>query len=125
MRGHQRKPISFAMKLRLFSVFLAALALVFAPLAMSSNDGMAMAHGANVQMTDMGGHCAGMDTPAEDDQKNSTMKMSCMSACSALPGAHPAVGELAPQISSEARSFLPKTLIGIHPESETPPPRLS
>ncbi len=111
------------MTLRLLSALLVALALFFAPLAMANDGGMAMAHTTAAEMGDSA-HCMDMEEPA-DTRQDSGMKMDCMSACSALPAVQPIVGERLAPVALATEAFTPKALIGIPPESETPPPRLS
>lgn len=115
--------ILFGMTLRLLSAILTALTLFFAPLGMSSDGGMAMAH-ARVETADVAGHCAGSEQPSDSDQR-SDMQMGCMSACAAVPAIQPAA--LAPAVPEPAttEAFHPRMLIGTCPESETPPPRYS
>jgi len=111
------------MTLRLLSAILTALALFFAPLGMSSDSGMAVAH-ATASQAAMAGHCAGMDQPADSDQ-SSKMKMGCMSACAAIPAIQPAPTEHVAPEPAATEVFKPKMLTGIPLESETPPPRFS
>lgn len=113
------------MMLRFLSALLVALALFFAPLAMANDGGMAKAHTTTAGATsEMSAHCMDMEEPA-DTQRDSGMKMDCMSACSTLPAFQPIVGERLAPVALATEAFKPKALIGIPPESETPPPRLS
>ena len=112
------------MALRLISALLTALALFVAPLAMASDGGMAMAHATVSEMGDMSGHCIDAEAPSDSEQ-DSRMKMDCMSACSAIPAIQPVVGEQLAPVAPATEAFQPKALVGIPPESETPPPRFS
>jgi hypothetical protein len=105
--------------------FLTLLGLLFAQLGMiSGHAAMAMpssAPASSHHMTATADHCGGMDQPSAPQPGSS---IDCTIACSALPGmdslvtAHPLPLAPAPQIAVAA------AMLGLHPESEPPPPRL-
>jgi len=109
--------------LRLLSCLAAALALFFSPIAMSGGGGMAMAHGAPAQAAQMDGHCGGgHDAPGET---RPDAKIGCASACAALePTGAPAAADFTPAPQPLAQAAH-QVLIGVHPEGETPPPRMT
>lgn len=102
---------------RLIASFLVALAMFLSPLAMVG--GMAMAHSPTLQ-TDDG--CAGSHHRSTDGEK-SDMKMSCAIACAALPGIASPAREQPLAIKGKTVMVPAQVLLGIWPESETPPPR--
>lgn len=105
---------------RLAALLLIAFAMACSPVLMA---GGGMAQAAPLAMLD--DHCAGMDHSAPREQE-SPLKMSCAVACAALLAAQPAglcdqfVLPRAPDRTGAAR-----LLVGIHPEAQTPPPRVA
>lgn len=109
--------------LRLFACLAAALALFFSPVAMSGGFGVAAAHSPSGLASMPADHCTGEEAPSDDQQPD--MTGSCVSSCAAFapdgllvtPEAHAGRSPLA-----MSRHQL---LVGIHPEGETPPPRIT
>lgn len=126
--GGFRLPRSFRtlikgfMMLRLLASLSVALALFFSPLAMSSGE-PAMAHATSVAMADASGHCSG-DNHKSDTGKAGVM-MDCLSSCSAVQPAAAAVAEPSETPRMEVAIASYPTLIGLRPEGETPPPRIT
>ena len=110
--------------IRLFSSLLVAIALLLSPLTMANGAAMAMPGAAVAAVAESvaDGHCAGKDAPA--DEEKAPAKASCASACAAVPAASPVFLEDA-AVAPEAIGLRgPQVLSGIHPEGETPPPRI-
>ena len=106
--------------LRLISAFWVALALLVSPIVMAGG----AAHAAAPSMAMASDHCADMGEAPPSDKSMPGMDIACAIACTALPAAAPyfaAAGALQPTAALAARAG---TLAGIHPESETPPPRI-
>jgi hypothetical protein len=109
-------PAMFAARLvRLFVL----LALVLAPLAMTgAHPAMAMpahapaASGHHAMGAD---HCAGMDQPARPQPVSC---IDCIMVCSALPA-------LESEILAHPIDQREQRVLGLHPESEPPPPRVA
>ena len=100
--------------------FLLALAVLVAPAGMFGG-GKAMAAPYHQSMTMPADHCA----KEGETGKNQSSKISCMMACSAIP----TIGNPVPE-QPEAIAQLPALPriafgVGLDPEAETPPPRLS
>jgi hypothetical protein len=112
-----------AMRFRLLSTFLAAIMLLFAPLAMAGGGGMAMANTSAVEMTAAGGHCPDTEMPSSDTR--SDMKSGCATACAAVPAGQPAMAGRAD--SPKVKNVMAGQPVpaGIFPEGQTPPPRMT
>ena len=108
---------------RLLSSIIVALALFLSPLAMASGSGMAMSHPAAASTSEAAGHCGGSETPADDGK--GPVKLSCASACAAFLPAGPAASDEAPADPAVLTHAGPQLLVGVHPEGETPPPRMT
>ena len=106
--------------LRFLSSLLVAMALFLSPLAMGSGAGMAMPH---ATATAAGDHCAGGKVPSGED--DSSMKVSCASSCAAYPPFTPLPAEKSTTARARLGIAKPQLLAGIHPEGETPPPRMT
>ena len=104
--------------MRLLSLLFVALALMLSPIGMAS--GAAAAAPTMV----MAGHCAGMDT-SSDNKQAPTKKIDCMSICSAVAPAEPAILARLPHARAVDEAAPARMLAGIPPERETPPPRPS
>lgn len=116
------------MILRFLSAALVALALMLTPLSMIG-DGGAMAHKAAIaHKADMASaadaHCAGSEQQ-DEDQEGSKAMLDCMSICSAIAGSASASFRPQPLFASSPEVFPVPFHVGIHPESDPPPPRLS
>lgn len=111
---------SHGMMLRFFSLLAAVFALFLVPVGMAN--GAAVADTGLVGSNDHAAHCAGEDRP----QDRSSEKMAgCVSACSALPGLEVSYAPPAKIETSKAQLPSHQVLVGIHPEGETPPPRIT
>ena len=108
--------------LRFLSSLLVAIALFLSPLAMANGAGMAMPHG-TATATAAGDHCAGKEAPS--DEGDSSMKVSCASSCAAYPPFTPLPAEKPATARAKLGIAKPQLLAGIHPEGETPPPRMT
>ena len=104
--------------------FLTLFALMLAPFGMmSAHAEMAMpVSAASGHEMASSGHCAGMNQPREEKPASG---IDCTIACSAVPSAegtiivHPTAAAQTPPIA------LATSLLGLHPESDPPPPRLA
>ncbi len=110
--------------------FLAAFAMLVAPLGMVC-DGAAMAAApAHQEMAAHAAmavdHCADAnEAPAKSSPDSPSPNLHCMMACAALP---PLVGAVAAEpmrVAARPDFAVPAFGIGLDPEAETPPPRLS
>lgn len=106
--------------LRVLSSLLVAMALFLSPLAMAGGAGMAMPHAA---VTAAGDHCAGTEAPS--DENDPAMEVSCASSCAAYPPLSPLPAEKPAALRAKLAIAKPQLLAGIHPEDETPPPRMT
>ena len=105
---------------RLIASLFVALAMFVSPLAMASASGMSMAHATVSARPD--GHCAGGETPDHDG--SAPGKASCASSCAACLSIGPVSSDKAPTAAVAIAMAGPQLLSGIHPERETPPPRI-
>jgi hypothetical protein len=108
--------------------FLTLLALLIAPLRMmSAHAEMAMPAASaqgdhHMAAASPSEHCGGMDQPRKDQPVSG---IDCTIACSACPSAdtrvdvHPQAVAAVPPVASAS------VLLGLHPESDPPPPRLA
>lgn len=108
--------------------FLTILVVLFSPInMMGGHAAMAMPAASASAMEHMraampAGHCADMD---QDTKDQASPDIDCMIACSAIPATdfqvdtHPMTVALIPP------ALLSRGLIGLHAESDPPPPRLS
>ena len=107
---------------RLMSSLLLALALLLAPLAMIG--GASSAHATMVQTASAAMHCA-EEGPAQKHEKRAPgMEVGCAMACAAVPTTQPFTAERLPHSAMAPALFSDRLLFGIHPEGETPPPRI-
>ncbi len=105
--------------LRLISALWVALALLVSPVVMAGT-----AHAAMPSTEMASDHCADMGETKPSDKNMPGMDIACAIACTALPAAAPyiaAAGMLQPIAALSSRA---DALAGVHPESETPPPRI-
>lgn len=111
--------------IRFISSLLVAIGLLLSPLAMVNGAAMAMPHRAATGMVERvaDGHCAGEHAPA--DEEKAPAKASCASACAAVPAVPPVFLEETDQVREAIGLRGSQVLSGIHPEGETPPPRIS
>lgn len=108
---------------RLLSSLLVALALFASPLMMANGAGMAMSHASTETSSALSWHCTEDEAPS--DAHHAPKKMSCATGCAAFLSDERFEGDaasvaLAVLVVPQARS-----LTGIHPEGETPPPRIT
>lgn len=108
--------------LRFLSSLLVAVALLLSPLAMASGAGMAMPQAAAATNA-ADEHCAGGQVPADDDR--CLMKVGCASSCAAYPPFTPLPQEKPSTVRAKPGFARSQPLAGIHPEGETPPPRMT
>ncbi len=83
---------------------------------------MAMPHAA-ATATATGDHCAGRGAPSEEG--DSFADLSCASSCAAYPPFTPVPAEKLAAPRARLGIAKPQLLAGIHPEGETPPPRMT
>jgi hypothetical protein len=109
---------------RFLLAILAAVAMLFAPLAVSSGSAMAMAPAADhqAQMTDSG-HCS--DQPAKSDHGKAADKSCCIAMCAAVAVAPSAFVEPHSFPQPVERSSLVQFDRSFLAELPTPPPRLA
>lgn len=107
---------------RLLSSMLVAMALLFSPMVMTSGEAMAAPH-SSATAIGMDDHCAETDAPSGDDQ--SKAMADCTVTCSMFVAVEPKIDDDGPLAEEDV--FLTKyaTLIGIRPEGEKPPPRIT
>jgi hypothetical protein len=113
-----RSPSLAGMSFRILSAFMAALALMLVPLAMTG--GQAMAHGA-IDATAAVDHCGDKEGPAKPAKSGA--KAACANACAGCIAALPQVDTAAPLLAAATGDTLIAVLAGVSPERETPPPR--
>lgn len=107
---------------RLLSSLLMALALIVSPLGMIGGAGAA--HAAMPQAASAAAHC-GEEGPAQQHEKRAPgMEVGCAIACAAVPATGPFSAERLPHASMPPALPGDQLLSGIHPEGETPPPRI-
>jgi hypothetical protein len=99
-----------------------AMALFLSPLAIGSGAGSAMSH-ATASATAVGDHCAGREAPS--DEGSSSLDLSCASSCAAYPPFTPLPADKPAAARAKLAIAEPQLLAGIHPEGETPPPRMT
>ena len=109
---------------RAFLSLAMLLALLIAPFGrMAAAEAATMPHGQ--APTAMAGHCSDMPAPDPDEPGHGTMTIDCLVACAtiATPDA-PALAAIlfSPATPEPGRLAL---FIGLHPEADPPPPRLS
>ena len=107
---------------RLLSSLFLALAVLLSPLAMIGGAGSS--HAAMPQAASPALHCA-EETPAPQHEKRAPgMEAGCAIACAAVPAAQPFTPERLPHDAMAPALLGDQLLSGIHPEGETPPPRI-
>ena len=107
---------------RLLSSLLLALALLLSPLAMIGGAGSA--HAAMPQAASAGGHCAETAPAPGHEMPAPIMEVGCAMACAAVAAAEPLTAERLPDVVVQPALLGDQLLSGIHPEGETPPPRI-
>jgi len=106
---------------RFLSSLLLAIALLLAPLAMIGGAGSA--HAARPQAASAA-HCA-EEAPVQKHEKRAPgMEVGCAIACAAVPATQPFSAERLPHAAMLPALLGDQLLSGIHPEGETPPPRI-
>ena len=106
--------------LRFLSTLFTALALLASPLAMVGG-GVAMAHVRPMETMVSSGHCSESKLPSSDHK--SDIQINCLTACAGIPAVEPVVMEAVPPVRAAAVAAGHRTLTGVRPEGETPPPR--
>lgn len=108
---------------RLVSSLLIALSLLFTPLAMASGGAMAASHrSAMVMMNGQDGR-AGIDIPSGTDRSDAMAD--CAVTCATFVAVEPTISDDVPSTNEEALVVRYARLIGIRPEGEKPPPRIT
>lgn len=107
---------------RLLSSMLVAMALLLSPMVMTSGGAMAAPHNPTM-MVGMDGHCAVTDVPSGDDQ--SKAMADCAVTCPMFAAVEPTVADNGPPAKEDVFVAEYATLIGIRPEGEKPPPRIT
>ncbi|MFN3727442.1 MAG: hypothetical protein ACK4SZ_14195 [Allosphingosinicella sp.] len=106
---------------RFVSSLLVAIALLLAPLAMIG--GADPAHAARPQVASAA-NCA-EEAPGQKHEKRAPgMEVGCAIACAAVPATQPFSAERLPHAAMPPALLGSHLLSGIHPEGETPPPRM-
>jgi hypothetical protein len=121
--GSQQRSYLRPGMIRFLSSLFVALALFWSPLAMVSGAGMAMSHPSATAASDTGGHCTENEAPSGEESAPS--ELSCASACAAFLPCGPTTANEAPTAQAVLTLLGPQLLAGIHPEWETPPPRMT
>ena len=107
---------------RLLPSLLLALALMLAPLAMIG--GARPAQATTSEGASTAAHCP-EEVPASEHEKNVPgMEMGCAIACAAVPVTEPSMAERVRHDPMQPALPGDPLLSGIHPEGETPPPRI-
>jgi putative hemolysin len=107
---------------RFLSSLLLALALLLSPLAMIGAAGAA--HAATPQAAPAAGHCAEKGPTREHDKRAPGMEAGCAVACAAVPATEAFTADRLPHDPMAPALLGDQLLSGIHPEGETPPPRV-
>lgn len=107
---------------RLLPSLLLVLALLLSPLAMIGGAGAA--HAAMPQAASAVGHCAEQGPAPQHEKRAPGMEMGCAIACAAVPAAEAFTAERLPHDAMAPALLGDQLLSGIHPEGETPPPRI-
>lgn len=105
---------------RLLSSLLLAFALLLSPLAMIGGAGPAHAAAPEAAAS----HCAETAPATEHEKDAPGMEMGCAIACAAVPATEPSHAERLPHDVLPPALLGDQLLSGIHPEGETPPPRI-
>lgn len=118
--GRSAAPYVWRFMPRLLSSLLLVFALLLSPLAMIGGAGPAHAAAPEAAAS----HCA-ETTPAMEHEKDAPgMEMGCTIACAAVPATEPFSAERRPHDALPPALLGDQLLSGIHPEGETPPPRI-
>ena len=101
---------------------LTLVAMLLMPLAMAKQ-GHAVAATPHHAMAADAGHCT--DSTPEQDERGSKSSAECLMACAALPGTEAPLA--AERIAPRPSLITPpaRTIAGLSPEAETPPPRIA
>jgi hypothetical protein len=105
---------------RLLSTLLLAFALLLSPLAMIGG-----AHAAMPHTTSSALHCADEGEAPQQGQDAPEMNVGCAMSCAAIPAAEPAASAEAHPEPAQLGAIPDQLLSGVHPEGETPPPRIA
>ncbi len=107
---------------RLLSSLLLALALLLSPLGMIGGAGPA--HAATPPAALAGGHCSETAPAQKHETPAPGMEVGCAVACAAVSATDPFTAERLPHAAMPPALLGDQLLSGIHPEGETPPPRI-
>lgn len=121
--GSAQRPYLRSGMIRLLSSLFVALALFASPLMMADGASMAMSHASADSAPQEAGHCSGDETPS--DQQDAPVEMGCATACAAFLSDHHVAVDEAPVALAVLALTRDHALPGIHPEGETPPPRIT
>ena len=106
---------------RLLSTLLLAFSLLLSPLAMIGGG----AHAAMPHTTSSAVHCADDGAAPQQGQDAPKMNVGCAMACAAIAAAAPAAGAQVRLEPAQLGAVPARLLSGVHPEGETPPPRIA
>lgn len=109
---------------RLLPSLLLALALLLSPLAMIGGAGAAHAAMPQASSASRAMHCAEQGPAPQQEKRAPGMEMGCAIACAAVPAAEAFTAERLPHDAMAPALLGDQLLSGIHPEGETPPPRI-
>lgn len=113
--------MSIAMRLRLLSTILLAMAMFLSPIARVESGAAASASEMGMAAS-VGGHCA--DTEQGAEHKKSGMSVSCATACAALqPMSAVTAMSVVRKLNAVPIAGVRPVLNGIPTEFDTPPPR--
>ncbi len=121
--GSAQGPYLRSGMIRLLSSLFVALALFASPLMMANGAGMAMSHAPTETSSALAEHCR--DDQAPSNQHHAPKKMSCATGCAAFLPDEPIEVDAAPVTLALLTVPQEQSLAGIHPEGETPPPRIA
>lgn len=107
---------------RLLSSMLVAIALLLSPMVMTSGGAMAAPHNPTM-VVGMDGHCAETDVPSGNDR--SKAMADCTVTCPMFASVEPMVADNGSPAKEDVFVAKYATLIGIRPEGEKPPPRIT
>ena len=120
--GSEEGPYLGVDMIRLLSSLLVAFALFASPLMMASGAGMAKSPASTEASSAVSGHCTEDQVPS--DEPHAPKKMSCATGCAAFLPDEGVEADAAPVGLAILTVPRARSLTGIHPEGETPPPRI-
>lgn len=120
--GRSGSPYVWRSMPRLLFTLLLAFALLLSPLTMIGGAGAA--HAAMPQAASAAAHCAEQGSAPEHEKRAPGMELGCAIACAAVPATEPFTAERVPHDAMSPALLGDQLLSGVHPEGETPPPRI-